>query len=250
MNIRKRLSASALFKRVRQGFAKVTDKRVGNATILMVDVLMSAFAMFSLKDSSLRIFENRRGNPTELSNLKNVYGIDNVPSDTAMRDILDPVEPEELRPIFKDLFNQLQRGKTLEKFRYMGRYYILSADGTSYFSSKKIHCDSCLERKNSKSGTITYSHQLYGAAIVHPNLNQVIPLMPEQIIKQDGESKNDCERNASKRFFEQFKKDHPHLRVIVVEDALSANAPHIRELQKHGFKYVLGVKAGDHQFLF
>ncbi len=219
MNIRKHLSATALFKRVRQGFSKVTDKRVGHTTIFLVDVLMSAFAMFSLKDNSLLSFDNRRQNQTELDNLKSVYKIEQVPSDTAMREILDPVEPEELRPIFKDLFNQLQRDKILDKFKYMGKYYILSADGTSYFSSKKIHCNSCLKRTNSKSGQVTYSHQLYGAAIVHPNLKEVIPLMPEQIIKQDGQLKNDCERNASKRFFDKFRQDHPRLPVIVVEDA-------------------------------
>ena len=41
----------------------------------------------------------------------------------------------------------------------------------------------------------------------------------------------------------------PHLPVIVVEDGLSSNAPHIRELQKHGMKYILVVKEGDHPFL-
>ncbi|MGB0383447.1 MAG: hypothetical protein ACPGWR_01365, partial [Ardenticatenaceae bacterium] len=161
---------------------QVKDTRTGEATILMVDVLMSAFAMFSLKDDSLRTFDQRRANPRELANLKRVYGIENVPCDTVMRDILDPVDPEEFRPMFKNVFNQLQRGKVLEKFQYMGGYHILSADGTGYFSHLMIHCPSCLERVNSKTGQITYSHQMYGAAIVHPNLKEVIPLMPEPII--------------------------------------------------------------------
>ncbi len=134
MKTRKHLSATALFRRVRDGFLKVTDTRVGDVTIFMVDVLMSAFAMFSLKDSSLLGFDKRRQNPRELENLKNVYGIGDVPCDTTIREVLDPVNPEELRPIFKDLFNQLQRAKILEKFKYMGRYYIVSGDGTGYFS--------------------------------------------------------------------------------------------------------------------
>ena len=137
MNIRKHLSATALFKKVRQAFSKVTDKRVGNTTIFLVDALMSAFAMFSLKDDSLLSFDDRRENETELNNLKSVYKIEHVPSDTTIREILDPIDPEELRPLFKNLFNQLQRDKILDKFKYMGKYYILSADGTSYFSSKK-----------------------------------------------------------------------------------------------------------------
>ncbi len=107
------------------GFEQVKDTRTGVSTILMVDVLMSAFAMFSLKDDSLLTFDKRRQNERELANLKSVYGIESVPCDTVMRDILDLVDPEEFRPIFKDVFNQLQRGKVLEKFQYMGEYYIL-----------------------------------------------------------------------------------------------------------------------------
>ncbi len=91
---------------------------------------------------------------------------------------------------------------------------------------------------------------MLGAAIVHPNLKTVIPLMPEPIIKQDGVKKNDCERNAAKRFFEKLRQDHPHLPLIVTEDALSSNAPHIHELKKHGLRFILGVKESDHAFLF
>ena len=85
---------------------------------------------------------------------------------------------------------------------------------------------------------------------MHPDLKEVIPLMPEPIIKQDGQTKNDCERNAAKRFLEKLRLDHPHLNLIVIEDALSSNAPHIRELQDHNIHYILGVKEGDHRFLF
>jgi hypothetical protein len=38
--------------------------------------------------------------------------------------------------------------------------------------------------------------------------------------------------------------------LIVVEDALSSNAPHIKELQRHNLRFILGVKPGDHQYLF
>ena len=91
---------------------------------------------------------------------------------------------------------------------------------------------------------------MLGAAIVHPAFKEVIPLSPEFIVKQDGQNKNDCERNAAKRFFEKLRKDHPHLPLIITEDALSSNAPHIREAQKYSLHYILGVKQGDHSFLF
>ena len=97
---------------------------------------------------------------------------------------------------------------------------------------------------------MTYHHQLLGAAIVHPDQKAVIPLAPEPIIKQDGETKNDCERNAAKRFFDQLRQDHPHLPLIVTEDSLSPNAPNIRALEGHDLRYILRVKEGDHAFLF
>ena len=97
---------------------------------------------------------------------------------------------------------------------------------------------------------MTYAHQMLGAAIVHPDCREVIPVMPEAIVKQDGEGKNDCERNAAKRFITKLRQDHPHLKFIITEDSLSSNAPHIEVLQDHGFHYILGVKEGDHASLF
>ena len=100
---------------------------------------------------------------------------------------------------FRRSGNRWQRGKVLERFVFHEGAYLLALDGTGYFSSPTIHCASCLEKVNSKTGEVTYSHQLLGASIVHPNLREVIPLAPEPIIKQDGSTKNDCERNATKR---------------------------------------------------
>jgi hypothetical protein len=79
---------------------------------------------------------------------------------------------------------------------------------------------------------------------------EVIPLFPEMICKEDGEKKNDCERNAARRWLPKFRQDHPHLPVVITEDALSPNAPHIRDLQEHDCRFILGVKPGDHALLF
>ena len=249
MKIRKHLSASGLLKIVRCGFEKIVDHRQkGKVRIPLASALMSAFAMFSLKDSSLLAFENRRGYANH--NLEAIYGIEAIPSDTQMREILDDVSPDDIVPLFNDIFRQVQRGKVLEDFTFLDNYYLVSIDGTGYFFSKKIHCDSCLEKTNSRTGEVTYSHQMLGAAIVHPDQKGVIPLAPMPIIKQDGETKNDCERNAAKRMYPQIRKYHPHIKLIVTEDSLSPNAPNIRMLGKYDMRYILRVKKGDHAFLF
>lgn len=242
---RKHLSADALFRVVRSLFATIPDPRRNEAGITLTDALMAGFAMFSLKCPSLLDFDRQRAE----GNLQTIYGLERVPCDTYMRERLDPVVPDALRPVFTGVFRQLQRGKALEAMVFFQGCYLLALDGTGYFSSKTIHCQSCLETHH-RDGSITYSHQLLGAALIHPDRREVIPLMPEAILKQDGSEKNDCERNAAKRFLAKLRRDHPHLRVIVTEDGLSSNAPHIETLQAYGCHYILGVKEGDHAYLF
>src|SRR5438132_3551967 len=242
---RKHLSADALFRLVQNGFDAIPDYRLADTEIALTDALMSAFAVFSLKSPSLLAFDKERAE----GNLETIYGIERVPCDTHMREILDPVSPEWLRPVFKSVFRQLQRGKALEPMAFLEGHYLLALDGTGYFSSTQIHCASCLHKVH-RNGSITYYHQMLGAAILHPDCHTVIPLMPEPIVKQDGTEKNDCERNAAKRFIAKLRQDHPHLPFIITEDALSSNAPHIETLHDYGCHYILGVKEGDHAYLF
>lgn len=243
--VRKHLSADALYALVGRSFAQVPDPRRPGSPIPLGDALMSAFALFALKDPSLLAFDHRRRD----GNLKALFGIARIPSDTQMRDILDDVDPERLRDSFGDVFRQLQRGKALEPFVFYAGAYLLSLDGTGYFSSPTIHCDSC-QVKEHQDGSVTYQHQMLGAVIVHPEIKEVIPLAPEPIQKQDGESKNDCERNAAKRLLPKIRRQHPHLKFIVVEDGLASNGPHVRDLIDNRMHFILGVKPGDHAFLF
>ena len=75
--------------------------------------------------------------------------------------------------------------------------------------------------------------------------------MPGTLIRrQDGSTQNDCGRNAAKRLFANLRREHPHLKIIVTEDGLSANTPHIKELMAHDLRYILSAKPGDHGFLF
>lgn len=251
IKLRKHLNADALFSTIRNEFEKIPEYRSGNIDISISDALMSAFAMFALKDPSLLMFDRRRKEEAECQNLKNIFKIKNIPSDSRMREIGDKIDSKKhVSPIFKSIFRQIQRGKELEPMVFYNGCYLLNLDGTGFFHSNKLHSPFCLEKENSRTGEISYYLQMLGGAIIHPNFKEVIPLCPEMIIKQDGTTKNDCERNAAKRFFEQLRKDHPHLPLIINEDGLSPNAPHIRDMEKYDLHYILGIKPGDHKFLF
>ncbi|WP_218933267.1 transposase [Rubripirellula lacrimiformis] len=211
----------------------------------MVDTLLAAFAMFSLKDPSLLAFEERSGEPA----IKRLFGIDAIPSDTSMREILDGIDTSHLNEAFADIFHELQRGNVLREFAFHNNHYLLAIDGTGYFCSSKIHCPECLERKTS-GGKIQYVHQAVAAVLVHPDQKVVIPLAIEPIVKQDGETKNDCERNATRRLLRRIRLLYPKIKLIVVEDGLASNAPHIADLKDLKMSYLLGAKPGDHAHLF
>ena len=246
--LRKDLNADALFATVRDAFAPVPDARSGAVKISVPDALMSAFALFSLKDPSLLAFDERRRSCDP--NLHSIYGIGTVPCDSQMREILDPIDPDGLRPAFRAVFAQAQRGNALEPFVFLDGCYLVSLDGTEFYRSEKMGSPACMRRVDKKTGKTTYYQQMLGAVIVHPDQREVIPLFPELIRNTDGQAKNDCERNAARRWLGTFRQDHPKLPVILTEDALSPNGPHIRHLWEHDCHFILSVKPGDHTFLF
>lgn len=247
--MKKHISLPGLLQRVRSQFVKIKENVSSRSNISLADCLMSGLAIFGLKIPSLLQFDEQSADKITAHNLKALYGVSNTPCDTYLRERLDRVDFQLLRKSFNRVFAALQRQKVLERFEYYDKHYLISLDGTGCFSSHKIHCESCCV-KNHKDGSKTYYHQMLGAVLVHPDEKTVLPFAPEPILKQDGTKKNDCERNAAKRLLESLRREHPHLKMIIVEDALYANAPHIHLIKKLNMRYIIGVKPDDHAYLF
>lgn len=250
-NMRQHLSAPGLLTTTRSAFSKVKDWRKAPARIdySLTDVLMSGIAIFGMKYPSLLSFNDAQKDPAVEKNLANLYGVKKAPSDTRMREILDPVDPNALRPAFKSIFAKLQDGKALVPFRFLEDTHLVSVDGTGFFSSHDVHCDNCCIKK-SRNGSITYYHQMLAAVVVHPSQKQVIPLIPEAIIKQDGATKNDCEINAAKRLIASMRRDHPFLKITLLGDGLFSKGPMIKLARDHGMGFIFGAKPGDHPSIF
>ena len=247
---RKDLSIPGLIAHIHKLFSKIPDPRPHTQSqIPIVDHLMAGLAVFGLKCPSLLDYDRKRATEATAENLRELYMVKNPPSDTFMRERLGEVNPDYLRPVFKKMFSLFQRGKGLEEFEYIDGHVLLSGDGTGHFSSNRVSCSCCCKKEHS-NGTITYYHQMFGVCVVHPDKRNVIPLCPEPILNQDGNKKNDCERNACNRFLEHFRREHPHLKAILIEDGLSSTAPNIRMIEDFDLKYILVAKPGDHKFLF
>lgn len=243
------LSCSNLLQIVRDRFSRIKESAKRHRPISLLDNLMSGFAVFSLKYSSLLQFDQSGTELMVKNNLKSVYNIQDIPSDTQMRERLDEVDPITIRAVFKALFSQCQRSKRLELFKFYDDRYLMPLDGTGYFYSKEVHCDNCCV-KNHRDGTVGYYHQMLSGAIVHPDQKVVLPFAPEPIMKSDGSTKNDCERRSSERFLDHLKREHPHLRLIITGDGLFSNGPFIKRLKEDTHAFILVAKQKDHKFLF
>jgi len=243
--MRKDLCATGLIKAIHQKFTKITEGRqfTRKNNITLLDCLMSCYAVFSLKWPSLLQYEEEKKNPHILKNLQDLYLVKTPPSDTYMRERLDEVDPDNLRPAFKKVFALAQRGKVLEQYQFLDGYYLFSTDGTGHFSSHKVHCPNCCV-KDHFNGKHTYYHNMMGGAIVHPDRREVVPFCPEPIRLQDGMSKNDCEQMASRRQLRVLRKEHPHLKIIVIQDALADSGPNVQLIESLEMKYII-VRKGN-----
>ncbi len=230
-----------LIKLVREGFMSIKDHRRYNSTYSLGDLLSAGFAIFSLKDSSLLAF--RQQFPLRSENLKRIYGIEQIPEDTALREGLDGVEPVVLQAQFKPLLDRLRKEDIVKQRQVLGGFTLLAADGTQHFCSGSRSCEHCLTKQH-RNGSITYHHQLLGAVWVHPGEKTVFPIAVEPIVRQDGNVKNDCELNAAKRLVPQIRQAMPDEKLLLTLDALYTNAPLIRLLREYQISFLIGVKDG------
>ena len=229
-------------------FATLDDNRAFNFSYYLLDALKAGFSIYSLKIPSLYQFQKRA--QAEDYNLSTVYKIGAIPSDNGLRKLLDGVNPEHLRQGFRELFEHATAQGLLRRYRVWGNYVAASVDGVQHFQSKSVSCEQCLQRKH-RDGTTSNYHSMLSAALVKPGLPQVMPLDHEPIIRQDGTTKNDCERNAIHRLLDHFQKIYSQLDTIFILDALYGCAPVIERLEAvDNWRYLIGVKDKGHAHLF
>jgi hypothetical protein len=232
--------------------AKIPDHRPQNnhSKISVHDAVMSGLAVMHLKYPSLLKFDQVCVQNTDrLHNLKSLYSISRVPSDTHLRDMLDPIETRYFRKFFTTLFAYIQRSGRLKQFEYLDEGYIAPIDGTGHFSSGKISCPDCCT-KNPDSASPQYYHQLLACCLVKPGKKEVIPLMPEPIIQQINSSKNDCEKTALKRLLANISREHPHLKLVLNFDDLYSDGPTIKLVKSYGYRFIMVAKDTSHVSLY
>jgi len=214
----------------RQRLSSLPDNRTGkNARYGMDDAALSAFSVFFTQTPSFLAYQRMMEGSKGKSNAQSLFGVHQIPSDNQIRHLLDAVPPEHLFPVFDEILQELDQQGQLESFRSMADTLLIAMDGTEYFSSSQIHCSNCSTR-TLKSAETRYFHRVITPVMVSPGHSHVIPLVPQFIVPQDGQDKQDCETTAAKRWLAHQGQRLSELKVTVLGDDLYCHQPLCQQL--------------------
>jgi hypothetical protein len=225
--------------------AGLPDRRKGprrDGEYTMADISLSAFSVFFMGSPSFLAHQRRLAEGHGRSNCQTLFSMTAIPTDVYIRQMLDGAPPAVFDPLF---FKTIETDGVLAPFQRLGGRTLIALDGTECFCSREIHCQRCSTRKRSDGGT-EYFHAFLGASIVAPGHQQVLPLPPEFIAPQDGAEKQDCERNAAKRWLARHGPAVRHLRPIFLGDDLFACQPIATAVQQAGGNFIFTCKPASH----
>ncbi len=135
------LTSKSLIEFISKNFNTVDDQRGKNKVISIKDALMSAYAIFSLKIPSLLKFDEKFRKKNKV-NLLSLFGVENIPSDTQTREIIDEVRPKNIQRLFPLLLKNIQRQKKLEAYEYIRinnrPFYLMPVDGSPPMLGKLV----------------------------------------------------------------------------------------------------------------
>lgn len=238
---------------LRRAMGKFPDIRTGkNIQYEVMDAASGAFSVFFTQCPSFLSHQILMRQKYSLSNAKTMFGMKDIPSDNQIRNLLDEASPKLLTSVFDDCFTAMNRSGRLDGYRVkVGKNandFLLALDGTQYFFSDAISCDSCSTKI--KDGETYYAHSMVTPTIVAPGSNRVLSLAPAFITPQDGDSKQDCELKASKRWLAANAAALAPLGITALGDDLYAHEPFCRNLLQAGFNFILVCKPDSHKTVY
>lgn len=238
-----------MLKRLKESLAEIPEHRSGrNWVYELADAGLAAFGVFFMQSPSFlahqRDMQRRKGK----NNAEGLFGVERIPSDGQIRNLLDPVDSAQLREPFWAIYEDLEEAGHLESYQGVADTRLVSLDGTQYFSSQKLHCDNC--RVTIREEQVYYSHQVLLAVVCGFQQRHVVGLEPEFITPQDGHEKQDCEQQAIKRWVKRNARRFSPWRVTVLADDLHSHQPVCELLLAHKMHFILTCKVESHLTLY
>ena len=245
----------------RETASTLPDPRTGSNTQYSVaDAAACAFAPFFFQDPSFLAFQRRMEKSRARSNCRSLFGVHKIPCDNTIRSLLDGASPHAFDPLFPLCLETLDRHAALDDFRRLDNRLLVALDGIEFHKSYKIKCDCCSTRHVGQAQTPQYFHSMVCPAVVADGHNRVLPLMPAFIQPRhdpaasdtdlSGQArKQDCERNAAKRWISRYLNNLGTYLPILLGDDLYCCHPLCQLVLQHGADFIFVCKPASHKCL-
>jgi len=242
-----------LINKMHSVFSALPDSRntstSHNLKYAVEDAALSAFSVFFTQSPSFLDYQVRMQKELGKNNAQSIFGVHKIPSDNQIRNILDPIPPEIVFPLFAEITDDLYQDGYLNPFRSIGDTLLIALDGTDFFSSEKISCPLCTQQ-TLKNGKTLHRHTAITPAVVAPGQSNVMPLVPAFVQPQDGHEKQDCEIAAAKRWLNDWGNHYSPWRVTLLGDDLYCHQPFCQAAINDGFDILMVCKPDSHRLLY
>ena len=205
------------------------------------ELIVSGLLLFLFKQKSRNQADNTAKNYDYQDNIKSIFGIKVADMDTVDK-YLRWISPCKLEQIKQDLFRELVKSKTFQKYKFAGKYFMLAIDGSGLQSYDYEPYPGCPYKK-SKNGKKVWTTYVLEAKVVTSN-GFSISLATEWIENPTNGTfdKQDCEIKAFKRLAIRLKKEFPRLPLVLLLDSLYPRDPVFSICKTNNWRYIITLK--------
>ena len=245
------LSFGVLLGYVHQAISRIEDPRqASNGTrYSLSDAILAAFSMFFMQSESFLEHQRQMQSRCGQDNAQTLFGLGQIPTTPQIRNILDQLGATLLFGVFERVYRALGQQGYLQPYQCLGGHWLVTLDGTQYFSSQKIHCQQCSTRRY-KNGRVTSFHSAILPVIVAPGQAQVIALAPEFVSPQDGSDQQDCEVAAAKRWLQAHVGQFAGQPITLLGDDLYSHQPLCQQCLELGINFSFTALRDSHPALY
>jgi len=221
------------------------------AALAFAGVLMFLCRLTARRQSAFMFRENE----PSAAKFQALFGTETCPHGDTLNVTFGRLNPDQVQAVVTALVRTLIRKKVLDRYRLLGRYFVIAVDGTGRLMFPERHCPHCMTVTH--NGKTSYYHPVLEAKLVLPN-GFAFSVLTE-FIENPGEnpSKQDCElkafyrlrSTASAAVAERLKKAFPRLAICLSLDSLFTGGPAMSICEKNNWKFMIMHKDGDIPFI-
>ena len=127
------LSLSQIMKQFQSNWHDLPDHRKAsnNTRYQIADAVIGAFSVFFMQSPSFLAHQRDINKQKGRDNVSSLFGVEKIPSDAQIRNLLDPISPTEFHADFDWILDELETSGHLSAFKSYGDTLAIAFDGVT-----------------------------------------------------------------------------------------------------------------------